>query len=64
MNETEEQISAARRFYNSAVMQYNNKVKQFPSNFIASMFNFKEAESFSSPQNEMENINVEDLFKK
>lgn len=34
-NEVEEQISAARRFYNSAVTQLNNAVEIFPGNLIA-----------------------------
>ncbi|MEH1959765.1 MAG: LemA family protein [Nostoc sp.] len=35
LNEVEEQISAARRFYNSAVTEYNNAVEMFPTNIIA-----------------------------
>ena len=32
LNETEEQLAAARRTYNAAVTDYNNKVESFPSN--------------------------------
>jgi len=35
LNETEEQISAARRFYNTAVTEYNNALEMFPSNLVA-----------------------------
>lgn len=34
-NEVEEQISAARRFYNSAVTALNNSIEIFPGNLIA-----------------------------
>lgn len=36
-NEVEEQIAAARRFYNSAVTSLNNAVQIFPGNIIANM---------------------------
>ncbi|MDZ7964487.1 MAG: LemA family protein [Nostoc sp. DedSLP03] len=35
LSEVEEQLSAARRFYNSAVTEYNNAVEMFPTNIIA-----------------------------
>jgi LemA protein len=37
---TEDRIQAARRFYNANVRENNNKVQSFPSNLIASAFNF------------------------
>jgi LemA protein len=36
LTETEEQISAARRFYNASVTDFNNAVEMFPSSIIAS----------------------------
>ncbi len=36
-NEVEEQIAAARRFYNSSVTQLNNAVQIFPGNIIANI---------------------------
>ena len=35
LNEIEEQLSAARRFYNTAVTDHNNAVEMFPTNIIA-----------------------------
>lgn len=35
LNDVEEHIAAARRFYNSAVNELNNMVEMFPSNIIA-----------------------------
>ena len=43
--ETEDQIAAARRFYNASVYAYNNAVQLFPSNIIATIAGFK-AEPF------------------
>lgn len=40
LNETEEQLAAARRTYNAAVTDYNNQVETFPSSLIANMFKF------------------------
>lgn len=39
--EVEEQISAARRFYNTAVMDYNNAVEMFPTNVFAGLMGYK-----------------------
>jgi LemA protein len=37
LNEIEEQIAAARRAFNAAVMDLNNSVQMFPSSLIASL---------------------------
>lgn len=46
LSDTENKIQAARRFYNGNVRDLNTMVETFPSNFIARMFNFKQAEFF------------------
>lgn len=46
ISSTENRISFARQFYNDSVMNYNNKIQMFPSNFMAGMFHFKPSESF------------------
>jgi LemA protein len=43
---TENRIQAARRFYNGNVKDLNNLIGQFPSNLIASSFEFRPAEFF------------------
>jgi LemA protein len=43
---TEDRLQTARRFYNANVRDYNERVKQFPSGVVASMFNFEEEEYF------------------
>jgi LemA protein len=62
LNEIEDQISAARRAFNAAILDYNNAVQQFPSNIIAGMFCFKTRASFEIPPEERENVNVKNLF--
>ena len=44
--EIEDQLQYARRYYNGAVRDNNNQVQSFPSNLIASAFNFTQAEFF------------------
>ena len=39
LEETENKISYARKFYNDTALQMNNKVDMFPSNIIAGLFN-------------------------
>ena len=41
LTSTENKISFARQYYNDAVMRLNNKIQMFPSNVIASSFNFQ-----------------------
>lgn len=44
--DTENKIQAARRFYNTNVMELNTKIDTFPSNLIGSAFGFKREEFF------------------
>jgi len=44
--EIEEHLQYARRYYNGAVRDNNNLVESFPSNIIANIFKFKQAEFF------------------
>ena len=46
LSNTEDRLQTARRFYNANVRDYNERVKQFPSTIIASMFHFEEEEFF------------------
>ena len=63
LNEIEEQISAARRTYNSAVTDYNLAIRIFPNNLLAGMFGFTESTLFEAAPEERANPNVGDLFK-
>ena len=46
LRDTEDKIEAARRFYNTNVMDMNIKVEAFPGNIIASMFSFAKMDLF------------------
>jgi len=41
LSDTENKIQAARRFYNSVVIELQNALEQFPTNLIGNMFAFK-----------------------
>ena len=62
LNETEEQISAARRFYNAAVTEYNNALEMFPSNLVANYLRYQQQELFVTPAEERKNVNVGELL--
>jgi LemA protein len=62
-NEIEEQISAARRTYNAAVMSYNNACEQFPTNVLAGMMNYSLKTYIEIPEEERKNINARELFR-
>lgn len=59
LEETEDKIAYSRQFYNDTVLMYNNKCQMVPSNFIASMFNFQEAEYFEIDESSKEVPKVE-----
>ncbi|HTV59685.1 MAG TPA: LemA family protein [Verrucomicrobiae bacterium] len=46
LNQIEDSVQNARRYYNAVVRDFNTKIAQFPSNIIAGMFNFKAREFF------------------
>src|SRR5579863_72514 len=46
LNQLEDSIQNARRYYNAVVRDLNTKIAEFPSNIIAGMFNFKSREFF------------------
>lgn len=52
LSDTENKIQAARRFYNSNVLDLNTRVESFPYNFIAKQFNFKQADFFELGEEE------------
>lgn len=45
---TENRIQVSRREYNETVQVYNTKIRQFPSNIIASMFSFSQMNKFEA----------------
>jgi LemA protein len=62
LNESEEQISAARRAFNAAVLDYNNSIDMFPYSIVAGMQNFQRRAFFEIPESERKNVDVKGLF--
>ena len=64
MNEVEEHISAARRFYNSNVTALKNAVEIFPSSVIAGMMNitYQDHPFFEISDIERKPINTKNFF--
>jgi LemA protein len=46
LNQIEDSVQNARRYYNAVVRDFNTKIAQFPSNIIAGLFNFETREFF------------------
>ena len=46
LNEIEDTVQNARRYYNAVVRDFNTMIEQFPSSIVAGMGNFKEREFF------------------
>ena len=55
---TENRIAVARNDYNNAVKAYNLKIKKFPNNIIAGIFNFEEKTYFEADVESTEVPNV------
>ena len=53
LSDTENKILSARRFYNTNVRDLNTAVEQFPSNVVAKMFGFRQAEFFDVEDEEI-----------
>lgn len=64
LNECEEQISAARRAFNAAVVNYNNCIDMIPFSIIAGMKGYQRRAFFEvEDAAERKNVDVNALFK-
>lgn len=60
LTSTESKVAFARQAYNDSVMNFNNKLETFPSNFVANMFSFVPATLFEvSDDSERDAVKVE-----
>lgn len=60
LTSTESKVAFARQAYNDSVMNFNNKLETFPSNFVANMFSFVAATLFEvSDDSERDAVKVE-----
>jgi len=62
LNEIEEQISAARRAFNAAVVEFNNAIEMFPSNLVAGWMGLKRRQVFEVDESEAAAPSVSNLF--
>lgn len=62
MNEVEAQLTASRRFYNSAVTQLNNSIEIFPGNQIANLAGVKSMPYFEAADTAREPVNADDYL--
>jgi len=62
LQELENNIEYARRYYNAVVRDYNILIESFPSNLIASQFGFKQEELFQLEAPEVERKPVKVSF--
>jgi len=58
LEDTEDKIAYSRQFYNSNVLEYNAKIRMFPSNLIAQLFGFVEEPFFAATEEERQSIKV------
>ena len=63
LNEVEEQLAAARRSYNGAVVEYNNAVQTFPSSLVAGTMNFGTRQMFVADEKKRGDVDMRGLFK-
>lgn len=59
LSDTENKIQAARRFYNTNVLDFNTKLQVFPTNIMAGMLSFTKRDFFQAAEEEKENVKVE-----
>lgn len=58
LSDTENKIAYSRQYLNSAVLDYNTKIKVFPSSILAGMFNFKEEDFFEADEADKKPVKV------
>lgn len=64
LEDVEEHIAAARRFYNSAVKEYKNALEIFPSSMVAAMIGLKdEYPFFEAEEAAKKAVDVNDYLK-
>ena len=59
LTKIEDEIANSRKYYNGTVRILNNKIQMFPSNIVANIFKFKQANMFEANAEEKNNVKVE-----
>jgi LemA protein len=63
LSSIEDKVAASRRFYNSAVNEFNTAVEQFPASMIAGATGFTKREMFDVGEAERVSLNVAPTVK-
>lgn len=58
LSQIENDIANSRKYYNSVVKLFNNKVEVIPSNIVAGMFGFATMKMFETAEGERGNVKV------
>jgi LemA protein len=58
LNEIEDTIQNARRYYNAVVRDLNTKIQSFPTNILAGMFGFQQKQFFEAAAADREPVAV------
>jgi len=59
LSDIEEKIAFSRQFYNTNVLDFNNRIQTVPTVFIANMFGFKAEEFFEAEEEAREDVKVD-----
>ena len=59
LSDIEEKIAFARQFYNTNVLDYNNRIQVVPTVFIANMFGFTAEEFFEAEEEARADVKVD-----
>ncbi|MBI4067253.1 LemA family protein [Candidatus Gottesmanbacteria bacterium] len=58
LEDTEDKVAYARQFYNTAVLEYNTKIKLFPNVLLAQSMGFQSEEFFEAKEEEKAKVEV------
>lgn len=59
LEEIEDHIAQARRYYNAIVRDFNTAIQMFPSNLVANMMNLVERDMFEANEEEKATVKVD-----
>ena len=59
LSDIEEKIAFSRQFYNTNVLDYNNRIQTVPTVFIANMFGFRAEEFFEAEEEARADVRVD-----
>ncbi|MCL4360073.1 LemA family protein [Patescibacteria group bacterium] len=58
LTDTEDKVAYSRQFYNTTVMDYNAKIRMFPTNLMAGQMGFAEKEFFGASDEDKKPVHV------